>query len=115
MALWHIARVACEHRQAGRLSVAAGIVGSEAAQQFRRGEVAEARGGKLNGQRQAVEPATDLDDGRNSRRIQGKVVVHGLGALGEELHRTGCGHCFLREPAIDIRHAQARHAVHVLA
>ena len=77
--------------------------------------MAEARGGKLNGQRQAVEPATDLDDGRNSRRIQGKVVVHGLGALGEELHRTGCGHCFLREPAIDIRHAQARHAVHVLA
>jgi hypothetical protein len=70
--------------------------------------------GKLNGQREAIEPAANLDDGRGVGRGDREVGLHGLRPLDKEAHRIDLEHPLERRQVSRIRQQERRKRVLLL-
>ena len=73
------------------------------------------RRGQLDGQRQAVQPAGDLRDGRRVPLVDREVRRHRGGPLGEQAHRLAGGQPFGRGPGARIRDRERRDRAFLLA
>src|SRR5262249_56215350 len=62
--------------------------------------------GDLDGEREAIEAATDLRHGGGVLRGQGEVVTHGAGPIDEELHCRQGGQLLERQGPLPAPHGQ---------